>query len=400
MTKQRLTHSGLVVLLLFLGLSGIVRPVLAQTQVEFSEVSADYLYGEELVFQAKVQPVNVIKEVYLFIQPAGEPTRLEIVSLNERGEILYTYDMANHPLRPFALTSYWFLAVTASGDKFESPKNSFTYQDNREPWQTLNDGPIEVNWLQGDLFFGQNALNVARTGLRTTLNLLPGNNLSTIKIFIYESAAKLQATLNLSSTPWVVGNANPDLGVILVSIVPGTDQQLEMERQIPHEIMHLILYQSVKDSYNQVPTWLNEGLASLAETYPNFDYQRALKKGVKDNNLLPLSSLCHSFPQDASGAFLSYAESASFVRFLQTKYGTKGVTDLVEKYKNGLSCEEGVQATTGSSLEQVAYRWRQESLGMDASVLAAQNLSPYLLIISLLLVIPLVTIGLFRQRVG
>ncbi len=308
--------------------------------------------------------------------------------------------MDQHPLRPFALTNYWFRAVAASGEKFESSKSSFTYQDNREPWQTLNDGPVEVNWLQGDLFFGQNALNVARTGLRSAYNLLPGDDFSPIKIFIYDSAAKLQETLNFSATPWIVGNANPDLGVILVSIGPGPEQQLEMERQIPHEIMHLVLYQSVKDNYSQVPTWLNEGLASIVETYPNFDYQRALKKAVKDNTLLPISSLCVSFPQDASGAFLSYAESASFVRFLQNKYGSKGLAGLVEKYKNGLSCEEGVQATTGSSMEQVAYRWRQESLGVDASVLAAQNLSPYLLIISILLIIPLVTIGIFRQRPG
>ena len=361
-------------------------------------MSVDYLYGEEVIFQAKFQPVSAVKEVYLFIQPAGEPTRLEIVSFNDLGEILYTYDVLQHPLRPFASTSYWFRAVTTSGEIFECPKITFNYQDNREPWQTLTDGPVEVNWLQGDLFFGQNALNVAKTGLRTASNLLPENDLSTAKIFIYESATKLQETLSFDSTPWVVGHANPDLGVILVSIAPGTDQQLEMERQIPHEIMHLVLFQSVKDNYNLVPTWLNEGLASLAESYPNSDYQRAIKKAIKDNNLLPMASLCNSFPQDASGAFLGYAESSSFVRFLQNKYGNKGLADLVEKYKNGLSCEEGVLAATGNSMEQVAYRWRQESLGMDASLLAAQNLSPYLLIISLLLVIPLLTIGLFRQH--
>lgn len=395
--KQPALRVGLVLFLLGFCLAGVVLPVSAQARVDFSEISVDYVFGEQVIFQAKVLPAATVKEVYLFIQPAGEATRLEVVSFNSSGTIQLIYDIAKHPLRPFATTAYWFRAVTTAGVKFESAKNSFVYQDNREPWQSLIEGPLEVNWLQGDMFFGQTALNIARTGMRSAYNILPNGDVAPMKIFIYSSAAKLQETLNLSSTPWVVGNANPDLGVVLVSIPPGADQQVEMERQIPHEIMHLILYQNAKDSYPEIPIWMNEGLASIVETNPNFDYQRALKKAVKDNSLLPISALCAAFPQDASGAFLSYAESASFVKFLQTKYGNKALADLVARYKNGLSCEDGVQATTGSSLEQLSYRWHQESLGMDASLLAAQNLSPYVLIIALLLVIPLVTIGVFRQ---
>jgi hypothetical protein len=144
----------------------------------------------------------------------------------------------------------------------------------------------------------------------------------------------------------------------------------------------------VSDSYGKVPVWLNEGLASLVETFANPDYQRALKKAVKENNLMPISGLCIAFPQDASGAFLGYAQSASFVRFFQAKYGNKSLFDLVSAYKNGFSCEDGVQAVSGSSLEQLDYRWRQETLGVDVGLLAVKNLAPYLLVLVVLLVIP------------
>jgi hypothetical protein len=53
----------MVIFLFFANLAGIVQSVSAQSRVDFSDISVDYLYGEEVVFQAKVQPVSMVKEV-------------------------------------------------------------------------------------------------------------------------------------------------------------------------------------------------------------------------------------------------------------------------------------------------------------------------------------------------
>lgn len=386
-----------LVLLALSCLGGVSYPARAQTRIEFSDVKAYYTYGEQVVFQAKLQLVEQVKEVYLFIQPLGESTRVEKIDFNPQGEIVFPYDLHQHVLRPFARTDYWFKVLLNAGEPYTSEKFSFDYIDNRQAWQSLDDRVIQVNWIDGDLVFGQSALNAAQAGVRAVGRLLPGQSALGVRIFIYGSATRLQETLNNGAASWMVGHASPDLRVILISVMPGIDQQLELERQIPHELMHVLLYGLVKENYNRVPTWLNEGIASLAETYPNADYQRALKKAAKDNTLAPISALCAAFPRDASGAFLAYAESASFVQFLQNKFGNKLLLDLVSSYNNGYSCEDGVQAVTGASLGQLDYSWRQETLGINAGALALQRLAPYLALAVLLLGVPSV-LGFFMAR--
>lgn len=388
-----------MVLVVLISLGGLWVSAQAETRVEFIEVDANYTFGDKIIFQAKILPPGGVSEVYLFIQPAAEPTRLEKVTINEQGEILFPYDVREHALRPFARTEYWFRAVSGTGEKFESTKFALDYIDNRQPWQTLDDGGIQVNWQQGDLFFGQGALNTARSAAKTVSTILPAQSLANgVRVFIYASAAQLREALNYAPSAWAVGEASPDLGVVLVSISPGSEQQLDMDRQIPHELMHVLVYQLAKDNYPNIPLWLNEGLATLAETYANPDYQRALNRAVKDANLLPMAALCAEFPMDASGAFLGYAESASFVRFVQNKFGNRALLELVNAYRNSYSCAEGVQAATGSSLDQLDYRWRQETLGVDTGVLAVQNLLPYLAIIAILLVVPLLVAGFTARR--
>ncbi len=381
-----------------LGVIGFVARAQSQSQVSFSQMSVDYAYGEQAVFSAQVAPAADIQQVYLFIQAMGEDTRPQKVDIDSQGEVKFTYDLKAHPLRPFARTDYWLIAVSSDGKQHTSLKSQFEYIDNREPWQTLDAGHFQVNWLVGDLAFGQNALNSVERGVTAASKLVPGQNLDQLKVYIYDSAARLQSVLNYNPNDWAVGEASPDLGVVLVSIPTGPGQQEELDRQIPHEIMHVLTYKIVTQNYQKVPVWLGEGLASLAETYPNPDYQRTLNKAVKTGSLTPMTALCGAFPQEAAAAFQAYAQSASFVQFLQNKFGSSGLLALVNAYKNGYSCEDGVQTATGSSLSQLDYRWRQETLGVDAGSLAIQNLSPYLVVIAILLVVPFLVGGWWYKR--
>jgi hypothetical protein len=379
-----------------LGINGSL--VSAQTQITLGQISVDFTYGEQAVFQGQVQPVADIRQVWLLIQPAGEGTRAQQVDFDAQGKFSFSYDLNAHPLRPFAVTDYWLAVVTNKEETFNSPKSNFVYIDNRQSWQTLDDHHFQVNWLVGDLSFGQAALNSAESGAAAVEKLMPGQNLDGLKIFIYDSTSRMQAVLNANPSDWAVGEASPDLGVVLVSIPAGPDQQSEMERQIPHEITHVAMYKMVAQNYKKVPVWLGEGLASLAETYPNPDYQRTLNKAAKANTLVPMAAFCSVFPQEAAGAFQAYAQSASFVQFLQNKFGSTGLLDLVNTYKNGYSCEDGVQVSTGNSLNELDYRWRQETLKVDTGSLAVQNLSPYLIIAAILLVVPFLAAGFLRRR--
>ncbi len=142
---------------------------------------------------------------------------------------------------------------------------------------------------------------------------------------------------------------------------------------------------------------MTEGAASLAEIYPNPDFQRSLSKASESGTLIPLNLLCNGFSHEASSAFLSYAESISFVRFLSERFGSSGLQTLIKKYQDGLGCSEGLQAAYGQSLDQLDVQWKEEVLGINAQVVAWKNLSPYLLL-SLLLLLPPLGLSVWNRR--
>ena len=76
------------------------------------------------------------------------------------------------------------------------------------------------------------------------------------------------------------------------------ERQLLAEQRIPHELMHIFLFNSTPLGYKNIPVWLTEGLASLAELYSNPDYPIVLEEAVKDEGLLPMSTLCGGFPRN------------------------------------------------------------------------------------------------------
>ena len=163
-------------------------------------------------------------------------------------------------------------------------------------------------------------------------------------IYAYASAKDMQEILQSIKKNWIGAHADPDLGVMVLSLPEGPEQRLEMERQIPHELMHILLYKMVGAGYVNLPAWLSEGLASVAELYPNPDYLVLLENAHNKGNLPSIISLCQSFPRDASGAFLAYAQSASFTRYLHQRFGSSGMERLVRQYADGLDCERGIRS--------------------------------------------------------
>lgn len=363
--------------------------VQGQAKVDFSDLSAYYKFNDVITFQAKIQPPSPT-ELFLLIHPEGQDTILEQVTTNDLGELIFNFDLKKTPLRPFTRVEYWLRAADSSGQKFESPRQSFFYEENLQSWQRLEEDRFIISWRQGDQKFGQAVANAARAGLRSVNTYLPLVPPTTIRIYVYPAARELQTALLENQKTWVAGHTSPDLSVILVSIAPGLDQQLEMERQIPHELAHIALYQLTGEfAYDHLPLWLNEGISSLVEPNPNSEYRIALERSAPGGNLIPMENLCASFPSDASNAFLAYAQSASFVRFYFQKFGATGLSALIEQYKNGVGCLEGVQTATGSSLTTLQSRWQQEALGINPTALALQNLAPYLVIAVLLFLLPL-----------
>jgi hypothetical protein len=368
----------------------------SQTTPVITPLDAEMKFGEEITFRVRVQPLQDVKELVVYITPESQPTVWQKFNLelsNDQGELSQTIRAHQLALFPFSQIDYRFEAVLTDGNKLSSDVKTLVYEDNRYKWQSLRSGIFDIYWNSGEPTLGQDIANIAQQGLERGLGLLSVEPPKKMRIYAYTSAHDMQTALQLTNQPWVAGHATPELSMVMISVPTGPEKNLELRRQIPHEIMHILQYQVMGKSFSQQPIWLVEGMASLAELSVNPEYRTVLSS-TEPQQIIPFRTMCIMFPREAASAFQAYAQSESFVGFLQQKFGSDGLMKLIEKYKNGVGCEEGVSSALGFSLNQLEYRWEQETLGINVSALAFTNLLPYLLL-GLLIIVPTV-LAFFR----
>ena len=340
---------------------GISRPAIAQKIVQIRNQNVEYIFGEQFEFNADLGPITNVSQIQLvFTQEGFSNSTIVPVQFdsNYHLQAIYVFQPQDN-IQPFSTISYRYIVTLSSNEQIQSDTFTFDYIDNRKPWKLL-EGPnyYQVHWYEGELEFGQSLLDAALNSIEFFKSYLLLPNPEFLDIYVYPSRAQLQEALNITGQPWVAGQATPEMNLVLVSIEPGPLAQLEIDRQIPHEITHVRLYQYLDDRYGNLPIWLNEGIASLAEFYPNPDYRSLLKNANEKDDLLSFNSLCDRFPSNKNETSLAYAQSDSFLRFIHKEYGSVGLQKLVDTYAQGHKCEKGTEEALGLTLTELEKDWR------------------------------------------
>lgn len=348
-----------------------------------------YRFGESLTLQGKILTQNPPKELSLILE-ADSHTVVQPLSIDDHGNFIYQQNFQQLLLRPFARVEYWLEGVLQDGTPFTTAKREFLYEDNRFPWKTRSQEPFRVHWRQGDLQFAQTALKVAKEAQVSIKKLFPVEETRLIDIYIYQTPGELRQVFQNTNPNWVGAHADPDLDVILISVSEGLDQRLQMEQQIPHELMHIYLYHYHPIAYANMPVWLQEGLATTVEFYPNPEYYPLLETAWQNQSLLSIKGLCQSFPSEAAQAYVAYAQSAAIVQYLIDQYGMEKIRQLIDAYGEQMDCEAGFYRTYGVSLAQLEGEWQKDRFGETNSTQALENLAPWGILLVFVLFIPLV----------
>ncbi|MCS7246616.1 MAG: peptidase MA family metallohydrolase [Anaerolineales bacterium] len=376
----------------FFSFFGLVVCAAIPFQVGEEKIECDchlnYRFGETLTLTGKLPAQPMPAEAHLVFQ-VNERTILYPLTLDDRGNFEFRSNFQHLPLRPFARVPYWIEGTLSNGIPFSTPREEFFYEDNRFPWKIREQPPFRVHWHRGGLQFAQMALDVAREAHYVITAWFPVQVNEPIEIYLYESPGELRQALQISKSGWIAAHADPALGVILVSVSEGFDQRLQMEQQIPHEMMHLYLYRYRPDAYSNLPVWLREGLATAVELYPNPDYYALLDTAARDRSFLALSSLCETFPQEPLTAYLAYAQSAAVVQYLIEQYGIERVRQLINAYADQYDCEAGFGHIYNFSLRQLEDQWREHRFGSHPTGRALARLVPWGMLLMLVLFGPL-----------
>lgn len=383
---------------LLLGL--LVSPAHAQEGTPEAQPEVTYMFGEHITFRVRFPSALSIQQVEVFFQANSDPTVVAPMTL-DGGEWGYQHDVRAQYVRVFGKVAYWFRLTLEGGETVETARFSFFYEDNRFAWQTLEGVPFRVHWYSGDTAFAQAVLDAARLGAQQAGLILDSELSELVEIYVYGQLVDYQFARSAMGPLWAGGHADPDAGVIVVSLPPGENQMLEVERKIPHEVAHLILYAATGAGFSNLPTWLNEGFASTLEQNPNPDYETLVDSAVQKGTLLPLETLCQPFPRDAAGAVLAYAESTLFIRYVQTRFGQEGIRAMVNAYANGAGCAQGTNVPPiNLSLSQLEREWREDNLAENVILTALREVAPWLVLLGVVSIGPIfVVVGFQRPKV-
>ncbi len=395
------------ILLLFGAIfSSLVHPIPAKAQQEpllISE-SIDYQFGKNIQFEAEfISELNISQIQLVILSNTSSIENKFILPISPENKVLFTYLPQTHGnIRAFTFVEYYYLVTFSDYATAQSSLLNFLYIDDRFDWNRLSlQEEFIAFWHQGDESFANNILEIAdrSTGHLNQYISLPQSD-DPISIISYSDSADLQTALTLTGQSWVAGHADPQSKIVFLSISPNPQEEEEINRQLPHEIAHIRLFLSTLSAYSSLPLWFTEGIASLAELTPNPDYRSIIISAYDNDQLIPLTDLCETFPTTSSGIALAYAQSDSFLRFLYQEFGKAGLNRLLQSYKEGDSCNFGLATAYGISLENLNEAWRFSTFNQDQENNGSSNLAPFLVIFGLisLSLFSLIIYSIFHQR--
>jgi hypothetical protein len=211
-----------------------------------------------------------------------------------------------------------------------------------------------------------------------------------ITLYVADTDAEFHAMQPGRTPEWADGTAWPRLGaVFLRSPLARPDGAEGLLHVLDHELTHVLLGRAFAP--NEPPHWLQEGLARDLAGEQGPQDAEIIAQGVVSGGLFTLENLHASWPRDANGARLAYAQSADFVAFLRGEHGDEALRTLIRELSGGASIDAAIYRATGETLGALDDRWRARFSGGSVWLSGAGSLVTFVFCVG-------VVGALFRRR--
>ncbi|MBM4462875.1 MAG: peptidase MA domain-containing protein [Chloroflexi bacterium] len=274
----------------------------------------------------------------------------------------WVWDMRKSSLPPGAQVEYWWTAQNAAGKSAETSRSTVFFDDTRYDWQSITVEPVTLLWYRGSTSFADALMTAAQQGLQRIKDDTGATPQGHVRIYIYASTRDLQGA-RLFPQQWEGGVTFQGFGIIAIGISPS---ELSWgQRAVRHELTHWVVGQITFNEYGAgLPIWLSEGLATYGEGTLSPDYQAALNRAIKNNQLISVRSLSSPFSAIPEQAYISYGQSNSIVTFLVQTYGKDKMVQLLNIFRQGSGYDEALEQVYGFDQDGLDALWRQ-SLGVS-----------------------------------
>jgi hypothetical protein len=290
----------------------------------------------------------------------------------------YQIDLSREYYPPGVTVHYRWQIEDQSGAKLVTNWADLSITDLRFNWHSQTQGPVTVNWYDGDDQFAAALLQAASHAITSANFDVNAPGLQPVQIFAYAQPTDFQGALGSGTQQWVGGQAFPTYRVILI-LAPSSDVP-DDQRSVAEEMTHILLDGSANDAFAPLPTWLDEGIANVAEGSTDPALQQALANAAKTHHLLSIQAISGNFPDDTDGATLAYAESEDIVRYFVSTYGRQKLSALIAGFREGDTSDEAFQQSIGMSTATFQQAW--EAHLNAANLLSGQSGSPLVTVVS------------------
>ena len=318
-------------------------------------------FPDEVVFSASAQSSagDVRSLVLRMVIGSGAVERYGAVDIKAGPSVSGKYTLksgGNNFIVAGANIAYWLEAEDSAGNKITTPRQDLWYADTRFEWKSVSDGSVTVHYYRNAEPLARDILTAAKETERKSGGLL-GTAGRPFKLMLYNTPSELigaqrpEASATRAQEILRVGVAYA--GEDVVQVYGGGT--LGAQDTARHEITHLFEHWAAG---NNIPAWLDEGLAVWGQSDPGPEYKNALNRAIAADNLLLLRGL-DSFPGRSDETILAYGQSWSVVKYLIDTYGPEKYRQVYEHIRAGQGAADGIQQVYGFNADQLEAQWRQ-----------------------------------------
>jgi len=258
-------------------------------------------------------------------------------------------------LPPGTTIKYQWVLKDATGNTLKTPLTDVKFDDGRYTWQSVVQDKVTIFWYQGDKSFGQTLMQATQTALTRLAGSTGATVQNPVRLYIYGNSTDLQGSM-IFPQDWTGGVAFPSYGCIAIGI---SASNLEWGKgAIAHELTHLITAQMTLNPYNDIPTWLDEGLAMYNQGPLDASFATNLTYAVQGNQLVSVRSLASPFSAYSVITTVEYAESYSIVDYLVKNYGKDKMSALLDTFRQGSTYDGALQKVYGFDMDGLNSAWQ------------------------------------------
>ncbi len=333
-----------------------------EIEVTRDEVWLDFPESADFRLQATaISPIVSAKLIFgvtaQTCTPITQVAEMNFESTTEL-DITWRWEIIENQLIPPGSEIWWqWQLETEDGEPLMTERQTAVYLDSWFVWQSISEENLTVHWYRGPNNIGEEMLAAGLSAIEQ-LAIDTGLRLTEpIDLYLYDEPFDLRISVP-GAPAWVGGAAFPEKSIVLA--VANKDYLDYGADTVKHEIGHVVIGRLTFNCVTRLPTWLNEGLAMVAEGRVDEHSITAVSEAAINNAIIPLAQLEGSFSIHSDRARLSYAQSYSLTSYLIESYGQANLLALLEQVQQGNTLESTLVSVYGFDIDEFEADWRED----------------------------------------